>query len=187
MKFLLTLFAALMVGGAASAEQPKRPPVSEKPYAMMQKLAMLEGDWEMVTEMTQNDGETWQAMPPAKVSIELRHKDLMLAEVPQEASDAGFHMETYITYDRYREVYRKAAIDDVWGIMDLYEGKPVGDDTIVFENLKADTSFLIAPGVWRHFRLTLELRSPKRTLMIEKTDNGGESWEPAFRVTYTKL
>jgi len=171
------------VGGSAAQD---RPSVSEKPYQMMQKLAPLAGRWELVVEIKQEDGDGWQAIPPQTVDITYRHKDMLLAEIPSDTSAPGFHMESYIAYDQYRKVFRKAAVDDVWGIMDMYEGTLDGDK-LVLTNLKADTSFPIRDGVWRHFRLTLELASPMRTMQIDKSDDGGETWQPAFRSTYTRL
>lgn len=181
---LIILFAALI--SLPVHAQGGRPAVSEKPYAMMQKLAMLEGTWSMVTEIKSEADGSWQAVPAQQVTIGYRHKDLMLAEIPANVNTPGFHMESYITYDQYRKVYRKAAVDDVWGVMDLYEGVLEGD-TIVFTNLAAGTSFPVAEGVWRHFRLTLELKEGPRKMHIEKSDDGGKTWRPAFRVTYNRI
>ena len=179
---VVIFFATTMV----DAQESKRPPVSEKPFSMMQKLNVLEGRWAMVTEITQDDGNTWQAMPASEVVIQLRHKGMILAEVPADTSTPGFHMETYITYDQYRKVFRKAAIDDVWGIMDLYEGT-FQEDAIVFDNVASGTTFPIAKGVWRNFRLRLELKSPERKFLIEKSDDAGQTWQPSFRITYSLL
>lgn len=185
MKTMMTALLAMLFAVSAHADEPNRPAVSEKPYAMMQKLAVLEGRWSMVTEMTEDDGQTWQSFPASEVDLHLRHKGMILAEIPADTASPGFHMETYISFDQYRNVYRKAAIDDVWGIMDMYEGSPEGD-TIVFTNLKSGTTFPIGEGVWRNFRLTLELKSPVRRLHVEKSDDGGKTWQKAFRITYTK-
>lgn len=185
MKKLTFALLALLAAPIITAQQGTRPRASEKPYAMMDKLAVLEGNWTMVTEITEDGGQTWQAMPASTVTLTRRHKGMILAEIPTDITKPGFHMETYIAYDQYRNQYRKAAIDDVWGIMDIYEGKPDGD-VIIFNNLKSGTTFPIENGVWRHFRLTMEIKSPRRVLYVEKSDNDGESWEPAFRSTYTK-
>ncbi|SDE41994.1 DUF1579 family protein [Kordiimonas lacus] len=182
---LLTAFLAFSGIVTVQADDAARPPVSEKPYGMMQKLALLEGRWTMTTEMTEDNGESWQAFPASEVDLHLRHKGMILAEIPADTASPGFHMETYISFDQYRNVYRKAAIDDVWGIMDMYEGTLEGD-AIVFTNLKSGTTFPVGDGIWRNFRLTLELKSPTRMLHIEKSDDGGASWQKAFRITYRK-
>ncbi len=185
MKKILSI-CSLLVGflPAAVSAEDARPQASQKPYEMMQKLAPLVGKWSMDTEITNDGGATWQKVPAQTVDVTFRHKDMLLAEVPATTEGPGFHMESYISYDQYRQSYRKAAVDDVWGIMDVYEGSEE-EDTIVFTNMKSGTFFPIAEGVWRGFRLTMEVKRPVRRMMIEKTDDDGKSWQQAFRLTYT--
>ncbi len=132
---------------------------------------------------SKDGGKTWQPTPPQIVQISPGHKGMMLEEKPMDLSTPGFHMHSFITYDQYRKVYRKAAIDDVWGIMDIYEGN-LKDGNLVLTNLKSKTYFPISEKVWRGFRLNIELKSPSRTMLIEKTDDDGKSWQPAFKVEY---
>ncbi len=162
------------------------PAESETPLRMMKALEVVAGRWEMTMEVADEAGENWQQLPPEIVDISFRQKGLMLAEIPADLSSPAFHMETYITYDQYREEYRKIAVDDVWGIMDIYDGHLEGD-SIVFTNLRSGTTFPVATGVWRNFRLTLKLASPRRTFLVEKSDDGGASWQPAFRATYVLM
>lgn len=185
MKYLVILCLTVITATAGQAADVM-PRTYEKPYSMMQKLAPMSGKWSMVVEMTNDGGVTWQATPAQIVDIAFRHKGMILAEIPADIHQSGFHMETYISYDQYRHVFRKAAIDDVWGVMDMYEGTLEGS-TLVLTNLKADTSFPVMEGVWRHFRLSVEVASPRRVMQIDKSDDGDNSWQPAFRATYTKL
>lgn len=188
MVFVSAFFMAAS-SGAQSQDTPtqgKVPQESVVPLAALKKLEILSGKWQLVVDMSFDNGKTWQSSPPAVVDIHTRHKGLMLAEYPQDLNSPGFHMETYITYDQYRKVYRKAAIDDVWGIMDLYEGT-IQNDMLVMTNVKAGTFFPVGNDVWRAFRLTMELTSPKRTLTIEKSDDGGATWQPAFIANYSLI
>jgi hypothetical protein len=186
MRFLIVAAFLALAGGAAQGQANERPQVSVKPYTMMQKLAPLAGRWSMTTEITNDGGNTWSKTPASEVTLSFRHKGMLLAEIPAEISAPGFHMETYLSYDQYRNVYRKAAIDDVWGVMDMYEGA-INGDTLILTNLKAGTSFPVGEEKWRHFRLHVELKTPARTMNIEKSDDGGKSWQPAFRVRYQKI
>ena len=158
---------------------------SKVPHAAMQKLAFMQGDWMSVTEYTADDGKNWQVVAQAPAKVEFRQKELMLAELPVDTSTPGFHMETYITYDQYRKVYRKAAIDDAWGLMDMYEGTWQGDK-LILDNLKSGTFFPNGDGTWRAFKLTIEKGEVKRLIHVDKSDDGGKSWQPSFRVTYTR-
>jgi hypothetical protein len=152
----------------------------------MQQLKVLEGDYILTVQMSQDGGKTWQDGEPHKVSIRLRHKDLLLEELPIKPGKQGFHMNTYLTFDQYRSVFRKAAIDDVWGVMDIYHGN-ILNDTLVLTNLQSGTLFPVAEGVWRGFRLSVPLTAGKRIMLIEKSDDHGQTWQPAFRSVYTPV
>lgn len=167
-----------------SQAQGKDP--SSEPRENMALLNILQGHWKMQVSITNDAGETWQEMPETEVRIESRQKQLMLSEIPLDTTSAGFHMETHLTYDQYRQQFRKAAIDDVWGVMDIYEGGIEGDN-LIMSNLRSKTFFPVGENTWRAFKLVMELKSPTRIMEVLKSDDGGTTWEPAFRVTYTLI
>ena len=152
----------------------------------MERLRVLEGDYSLVVHMSNDGGETWQKGAAQKVKLRLRHNDLLLEELPVELAEQGFHMNTYLTFDQYRSVFRKAAIDDVWGVMDIYQGN-IFDDTLVMTNLESGTLFPVGADTWRGFRLSVPLIAGERTMLIEKTDDHGQSWQPAFKSVYTPV
>ncbi len=178
-------FIQLMPSGSLFAQELPPSP-SSVPKNMMEKLSMISGQWKARTDFTNDDGKTWQQGGEKLVEFSYKQRGLLLEELPIEIDNKGFHMQTYISYDQYRQVFRKAAIDDVWGIMDLYQGNII-DDQLVLDNLSAGTFFPVQTGVWRGFRLTLELKSDNRWLLVDKTDDKGKTWQPAFRVFYQKV
>ena len=169
----------------AIAQAPEVPAVSRVPLAKMQALEVLAGRWQMTVYVTEDGGETWAPTPTQDVELRFVHKGMMLEEVPGDLDSPGFHMHTFITYDQYRNVYRKAALDDVWGILDLYQGEIEGD-RLVIDNLEAGTFFPIDENTWRGFRLTMELKPDRRWMWIDKTDDNGATWQPAFKSEYVK-
>lgn len=177
---IIVLVLTLLSSGVLFA---KTPLVSQKPLEKMQAFSMITGKWSMTVSITEDNGKTWQATPSQDVNINFIHKGMMLEEVASDLSSAGFHMHTLISYDQYRKVYRKSATDDVWGIMDIYEGN-LEDEKLVLTNLKSKTYFPVEDNVWRGFRLTLELKANHRFMWIDKTDDDGKSWQPAFKVEY---
>lgn len=186
--FLLVNSANLLQTSPIQAQENRSlnetiPKVSLVPLAKMKDLSVLSGYWDMEVFITQDNGKSWQSTPKQSVSIIAGHKGMMLEERPMNLNSPGFHMHSFITYDQYRKVYRKAAVDDVWGIMDLYEGK-IEDGKLIMTNLRAKTFFPVAENVWRGFRLIIELESPQRSMLIEKTDDNGKTWQAAFKVEY---
>ena len=174
-------FAILILLSASSPVMAKPQPVIEK----MQALKVLEGKWDMQVESTMDGGKTWQKAPITQVDIHLAHKGRLLREIPVNPLEKGFNMETYLSFDQYRNVYRKAAIDDVWGIMDIYEGA-IEDNKLVMTNLKGGTTFPMGNDIWRAFRLTIELTPDNRKMIIDASDDNGETWKPAFVAKYTR-
>lgn len=168
-----------------NAQDDAVPAVSQVPLQAMQRLTPLAGAWDMTVFTTSDDGATWNPGPGQVVNLQFAHKGFMLEEIPKALDGPGFHMRSYLTYDQYRKVYRKAALDDVWGILDLYEGKLEGD-RLVLTNLESGTFFPVADGKWRGFRLTLELKEDNRWIWIDKTDDEGASWQPAFKIEYKR-
>lgn len=178
----LALLALISIGNAQDDAVPE---VSRAPLEAMQRLAVLVGEWDMIVFTTADGGESWDSSPAQIVTLEFEHKGFMLEEIPTQLDSPGFHMRTYLTYDQYRNVYRKAALDDVWGILDLYEGT-LEDGKLVLTNLASGTFFPLDDGRWRGFRLTLELKDDRRWMWVDKTDDHGVSWQPAFKVEYKK-
>jgi hypothetical protein len=181
---LLSVTLNLLVMLAAFGE---RPPQSQIPWDAMQKLNPLLGEWEIISEFTPDAGKTWQAMPKKTIAVSLEHKDLVLSEIPTGGAPGGFEMMNFITYDQYRKVYRKAAMDDTWGIMDLYEGNFEGSELVV-TNLKSGTFFPMPEGKWRAFKLRIELGDGNtRVTHIDHSEDGGATWVPSFKVSHTKI
>lgn len=178
-------FVLLALATVTTAQDDGVPAVSKAPLDAMQRLATLAGEWDMTVFATADGGKTWDGSPAQVVALEYQHKGFMLEEIPQRLDGPGFHMRTYLTYDQYREVYRKAALDDVWGILDLYEGT-LEDGQLVLTNLGSGTFFPLEDGRWRGFRLTLELKDDRRWMWVDKTDDEGATWQPAFKVEYVK-
>lgn len=175
----------MLIACCTYAQEQEIAEVSKTPLQQMQNLAVLAGNWNMTVFVTEDAGRTWTATPQQNVVIEYVHKGFMLQELPQDLASPGFHMRTMITYDQYRQVFRKAALDDVWGILDIYAGT-INDGQLVLDNLASETFFPVDERTWRGFRLTMELKSEHRWMYIDKTDDKGTSWQPAFKVEYRK-
>lgn len=183
-KILTALLITLLYVSISAMGQNWDP--GKLPRNMMQSLTPLSGDYRLVVYSSDDDGETWQAGEPQTVSLSFKQNGLMLEELPLTPQTKGFHMASYLTYDQYRQVFRKAAIDDVWGIMDIYKGV-IENDVLVMTNLDAGTFFPIGDNQWRGFRLRIPLIAGERTMWIDKTDNNGESFEPAFKAVYSPI
>ena len=166
--------------------QENVPEPSKAPLAAMQKLAPMTGVWSAHTEYSADNGANWQTMARADVEFSYQLKNLVLAEAPDDHQSSGFQTATFFSYDQYRKIYRIAVMDDTWGIMDIYEGD-IENDKLVVTNLRSKTFFPIDEKTSRAFRLTIDISGASaRRMEIDKSDDGGKSWQPNFVVSYTK-
>lgn len=162
------------------------PEQSKVPHAEMQKLAPMVGTWTLAMEYSPDDGATWQKAPSSEVQFSYQMKNLILGEKPLDESSVTFQTASFYSYDQYRKTYRIAVLDDTWGIMDIYEGN-IENGILVATNLKAGTTFPMSETVSRAFRLNITIAdSTERKMIIEKSDDGGKSWQPNFKLIYTK-
>ena len=112
----------------------------------------------------------------------------------QESSEADMGMEnpvrilTTFSYDPYRKLYRVSAMDDTFGLMDIYEGRFIEDGILAVTNLRSDTYFPMGDDGGRlHFMLRWTLNTPVKKFDVLMSTDGGASWAPYFEMTYTPV
>ncbi len=186
--FRTTLFAAAATFAASlSFAADDIPETAAEPYAAMRLLDPLLGDWTITTEVMTQEGE-WRRQSVAHASVASSMNGLLLTEAeverePTEATNPALKLD--ITYDQYRDLYRAAAIDDGWGIMDIYEGN-IEEGSLVLTNIRAGTSFPLGDGRELVFRLSLPLEGDTRIMTVDMSDNKGELWRPFYKLTYQR-
>lgn len=154
----------------------------------MKKICNLIGRWSVVSESSQDDGNTWKVDNRYNTNITADLHGLMLSEVPENSVNVSpFKMHTYLSYDQYRNVYRKSATGTGWGVMDIYEGT-IENNKLIMTNLKAGTLFPVDNSDKQiAFRLRLDLTGDTRELWADVSTDNGQNWNDAYKVTYSRL
>lgn len=147
----------------------------------LEKMAMLDsiiGNWHTVQYAYENN--TWKQIATSKAIYSKKLKGKMIAEEIHDLEpDNVFIVETFISYDQYRNLYRIAAIDDTFGLMDIYEGDFISPDKFQVTNLRAGTNFPTEDGGEMYFRLTFtEIDNDTREFLVERSIDNGMSWSP---------
>jgi len=184
LKLLLMGYLLLLPCCWANADQI--PDDSKTPYNMMSKLATLAGSWSVERLYTEDAGRSWSPYAKAQVHVKYQSKKLMLEELALEPDGKFFNMRTFISYDQYQQVFRQAAMEDRWGIMDISEGKIVGD-ILVFSNTQSKTYYPMEGGRLRALKVRMELKSPQRFVYIDESYDDGKTWAPTFKMHYRLL
>ena len=155
--------------------------IEKIPLEYMKKLNSILGEWDTVHFEYTDEGE-WKKTAISKTIFTKKLKGKLIVEEIRNLKPAtGFIVETAITYDQYRHLYRLSAIDDTYGLMDIYEGK-LENNTLVVTNLRAGTHFPTKEGGKMHFRLTFEEADHNnREFLVERSSDEGQTWLPMVK------
>ncbi len=155
-----------------------QPEIEKIPLEKMAKLESLLGHWKTTNYAWQDDAWTEIATTDVHYASKLKGK-LITEEISNVVPIDSFIVETFISYDQYRNVYRLAAVDDIYGLMDIYEGDFVDDNNFQLTNLRAGTNFPTADGGEMYFRLTFtEIDQNTREFLVERSADNGATWSP---------
>ena len=154
--------------------------VEKVPLEKMAKFESLLGDWNTTNYFYEDDDWKQVATSHVKYFKKLKGK-LVSEEITNVKPEGGFVVESFISYDQYRNVYRLAAVDDTFGLMDIYEGNFENDKLFRVTNLRAGTNFPTSDGGELYFRLTFkEIDHDTREFLVEQSNDNGDNWLPMY-------
>jgi Protein of unknown function (DUF1579) len=145
------------------------------------ELSYLIGKWKTVTKAMTKSGE-WKEVATNTAQFAFIKKESYIK------GDMGgqYDYELIYSYDRFQNKYRMSSIDQVSGLLDIYEGD-LEEGKLVVDNVLKDTHYTWS-GKKYHNRLTLSKTSANEAFMlIEGSDNRGEKWQQISQVLFFKL
>ncbi|GJL96567.1 MAG: hypothetical protein DHS20C06_03840 [Hyphobacterium sp.] len=173
----LSVFAPTGIAGAASEDN--------SPSAL-QILEGHEGHWTVTGRRLDPDG--WTDIAPQMAEIENVYGGRAYVETTQidyGSNQSG--LQTTLTWDGFREVYRISALDEGFGLLDVYEGRLDSDGRLVATNLRSDTYFEFGEDTRLHFQLRWTFVSDDQFMFdVLMTTDGGASWTPYFELEYRR-
>ena len=88
-----------------------------------------------------------------------------------------------ISYDQVQDRYRMSSIDEVSGLLDIYEGSFDAEGRLVLDNLESGTLYL-EHGTKIHNRLTLAAADGGFHFGVEATEDLGQTWIHQVRMAF---
>jgi Protein of unknown function (DUF1579) len=152
----------------------------------MTALAPLGGDWQVTVEQKPDP-----KAPPVTTKTASTITPLLGGTALQERltwDDQGRPVEEVRTWswDRFRKVYRLAAIDDVNGHLDIYEGT-LAEGKLTLGNAETRTALTTPEGKAVLGRYTVSGITPAGfRLDWESSRDDGKTWTPAGSFIYAK-
>lgn len=160
--------------------------IEKIPLEKMAKFESLLGEWNTTNYFYEENDWKEVATSHVKYFKKLKGK-LVSEEISNVIPAGGFVVESFISYDQYRNVYRLAAIDDTFGLMDIYEGDFENDKIFRVTNLRAGTNFPTSDGGELYFRLTFkEIDANTREFLVEQSNDNGQIWRPMYMNKLTR-
>jgi hypothetical protein len=164
-KTLLLLFT--VIAATAFAERP------DAPAPELKRLSMLANDFTGVVEQRSSKTGEWSAQ-----AVEVSGREILAGrfvenrvriQFPGEPRPSG--LQLIWSYDVLNKRYRMALLDDLTGMLDVFE--QASDQPLSFTNAFGN-------------RLTLRpFDSGKVRMDLDVTKDGGKSWAEALRATLT--
>jgi len=145
-----------------------------------------EGQWTVTGRRFDPDG--WADIAPQTAQIESVYDGRAYVETTQidfGRSQSG--LQTTLTWDGFRDVYRISALDEGFGLLDVYEGRFDEAGRLVATNLRSDTYFEYGEDTRLHFQLRWSFISEDYFMFdVLMTADGGASWTPYFELEYRR-
>ncbi|MBK9409964.1 MAG: MBL fold metallo-hydrolase [Gemmatimonadetes bacterium] len=173
-----------IVAEMQSAAPVRVPPIHEQVRAGLRPLRFLLGRW-MGTQLPADTSR-----PSTRPALELTSEFVPVlggAAVEGRMTAPGYRFVLTLSYDVAQQRYRVGALDDVSGLLDIFEGALLGDGALVVDNVRAGTYYVNPSGARVHSRLTFTPTTGDLFhLVVEESIDGGRTWAVTTRYEATK-
>ncbi len=159
--------------------------------AGMERLRTLAGRWRVNIESRDDPAvhperpKVWQINETVSV-IERRFDGSFLEEDIAVATPRPRRVRRQFTYDRFRDVFRIAYFDTFTNHLDVLEGQ-MTDGRLIVSNRDTDTTTQIYAQTFHTREIVHEIQPDSFRLDREISVDGGNTWQPDIRFTYTRM
>ena len=152
----------------------------------MEELGFLIGKWTLENFENKKD-QGWTSLGKTQAIMKLEHNGRFVREEVKYITGFGeINMITHIGFDSRINSYKLSAMDQEYGLMDIYRGKWV-ENKLVFTNMESDVPIKTNDGKELFFRVTYEKTSDKELVhWVEGTTDKGNTWFPFSKSLYQK-
>lgn len=158
----------------------------------MKQVASLVGEWEVTGKRRLGPDAPWKEFQTTSTITSilngrfLQERNSIPAEIVGIPAAPGSRVEFLIlySYDRVHKVYRVGVLDNVFGLLDIYEGQ-FDNDRLVVSN--EGTTAIVRGGIKFAGRNTIYNVSPNSFQSDwEETRDGGKIWMVGLALTYKR-
>lgn len=190
----LSLFACLCLSALASpayAQQNAPPPVNGIAdlvgvSAEMERLSPMEGTWKVDAELYRPKLQRWGKGESFTAFFSKRYGGHYIeTELVPLTGTQGYVVHIAFSYDKFRKEYRAFFRENIFGLLDIFEGNFEGD-TLLVSNKDTGTSGPSMAGNIEPNQLAIKLEGNNRfTLTLSGWRNG--QWVNGMRYTFNRV
>lgn len=190
----LCLFACLCLGSFASpayAQQSAAPPAGGIAElvgvsAEMERLSPMEGTWKVDAELYRPKLQRWDKGESFTAFFAKRYGGHYIeTELVPLSGTQGYVAHIAFSYDKFRREYRAFFRENIFGLLDIFEGNFEGD-TLLVSNRETGTAGPSMAGNIEPNQLAIRIENSNRfTLSLSAWRN--ERWVNGMRYTFSRV
>jgi hypothetical protein len=153
----------------------------------VQRLHSLIGEWEVHFETRSSADGSFRLQHITSRIISILGGAFLQEQLSIPAS-AGKWVELMgiLGYDRYRERYRFAWLDDTYAVFDVHEGNWAGE-ALVMDNIHSGTTFLFGEQEYFSKMTWHEITADEFRVVSDLSMDGGRNWFTQAKGHYIRL
>ncbi len=161
-----------------AAAQVRVRPIHQQVRAGLRPLRYLLGRWRGTQFAADTSATATTASAPRALDIISEFVPVLGgAAYEGRMTASGYRFVLTLSYDVAQQRYRVAALDDVSGLLDIFEGILGDDGSLVVDNVRPGTFYANPSGVRVHTRLTFAPAAPDLfRLDVAESVDGGTTW-----------
>jgi len=152
----------------------------------IKKLHSMIGEWDVLFDGRGGPEEPFQSYQITSTITSLLDGTFLQEKISMPASSSeSVDLIGILGYDRYREVFRFAWLDNKYAIFDVHEGN-WEDDALIVNNLRSATTFqlqnieIFSQMIWR------EITSNGFLMEADASLDGGKTWFAQAKARYVR-
>ena len=160
--------------------------------AGMERLAPLAGRWRVGIESLDDPAvhperlNSWKSDETVS-TIRARFAGSLLEEEIAVTTDRPRRARRTWSYDRFNDVFRLVHFDTFTEHLDVFEGQEDENGRLVLSNRETGTAAQLYQQVLHAREVLTDIQTDSFRLEREVSMDGGETWVPEIRFTYTRM
>jgi hypothetical protein len=152
---------------------------SVPPCEGMQRLAVMEGEWDVQVEMQNRQGN-WVVADSTTTSVDWAHRDVLQFKVFYGGAFPATHLMT-LSHHRRDSLYQLSVLNDFYSSTEVFEGR-FNDGTLVLENIHSTQGESKTP-----LQLHIQMPEPDYFLVERlRTADQGATWTVFEKLHYRR-